>query len=99
MFEKMSNFNYTLQHISGENNVPADILSRLPDKSKDLPDISTHVPLRSVEAVQTRSASIKIARDLIMMAARAKGDGNYHKLVKAISKWTDYNTLEFLTKF
>ena len=94
MFEKMSTFNYTLRHISGELNIPADILSRLPDKNKDLPDISAHVPLKSVEAVQTRSSSIKITRDLIMMAACAKEDTNYQDLINKLKEGTDPNDIE-----
>ena len=66
MFEKISHFKYT--HIQGTDNMPADIMSRLPERSKELPDISAHMPLKSVEAVQTRSAYIRISRDLIMMA-------------------------------
>ena len=47
------------------------------------------MPLRSVEALQTRSASIKIARDLIMMAARAKDDTNYQDLMSKLREGTD----------
>ena len=84
MFVKMGTFNYILQHIDVEENVPADILSSLPDRNKDLPDISAHMPLRSVDGVQTRSNQSKIARDLIMMAARAKDDTNYPSLISKL---------------
>ena len=79
LFDKISHYNYRIKHIKGEQNVPADVLSRLPSHTKDLQDVSHFVPVHTITiaAVQTRSNSIRIARDLIDMASRAKEDEDY----------------------
>ena len=95
MFNKISHYNYRIRHIKGDNNVPADVLSRLPSHTNELQDISHFIPVQTitVAAVQTRSNSIRIARDLIEMAAKAKEDEDYQDLIKKIEKGTDFNNL------
>ena len=93
MFDRISNYNVDVKHIVGKDNIPADIMSRLPDKSRDFPEIASHVPLRSIEAVQTRSSSVRLARDLISMAGRARDDPEYQKLISSISKGVDLETV------
>ena len=68
--------------------MPADVLSRLPSYSTELQDINHIIPVQTITiaAVQTRSASIRIARDLIDMAARAKNNEDYQELIKKIEK-------------
>ena len=47
----------------------------------------------AVAAVQTRSTSVKIARDLIDMAARAIEDEDYQELVKKIERGVEFDKL------
>ena len=39
LFNRIAHYNYKIKHISGAENVPADVLSRLPTGSRDLPEI------------------------------------------------------------
>ena len=95
LINKIAHYNYRIKHISGENNVPADVLSRLPSYSKDLQDINHFIPVQTitVAAVQTRSTSVKIARDLIDMVARATEDEDYQELIKKIERGVDFDKL------
>ena len=76
--------------------MPADVLSRLPSYSTELQDINHFIPVQTITiaAVQTRSASIRIARDLIDMAARATEDKDYQELIEKIEKGTELDKLE-----
>ena len=44
-------------------------------------------------AVQTRSGKLRIARDLIEMAARATDDEDYKKLIRKIESGTNFEKL------
>ena len=67
LFEKISHYSYQLHHIPGKENRPADVLSRLGHEACEFPEIPSHIPVRTVSAVQTRS-SIRVAKDIVDMA-------------------------------
>ena len=95
LFNKISHYNYRIRHIKGDKNVPADVLSRLPSHTNELQDISHFIPVQTITiaAVQTRSNSIRIARDLIEMAAKAREDRDYQDLIKKIEEGVNFKTL------
>ena len=57
LFEKIAHYNVNIKHIPGEDNVPADILSRLAHSSSELQDIDYYIPVKPVEifVVQIRN--------------------------------------------
>ena len=65
LFDKISNYSFPMHHIHGKENRPPGVLSRLGHDSCDFPEVPYHVPIRSVNIVQTRGSSIQIAKDLI----------------------------------
>ena len=72
LFNKISHYNYQIKHISGEENVPTDVLSRLPTCTAEFQDINHFVPVQTITVadMQTRSGSLRVAWDLIEMAPR-----------------------------
>ena len=76
LIKKISHYNFQIKHISGENNVPADVVSRLHTCTSELQDINHFIPIQTITiaAVQTQGGIFRIARDLIKMAARTADD-------------------------
>ena len=96
MFNEISHYNFQIQHISGENNIPADVLSRMPNTSAELPDVDHFIPVQIVEikAVQTRGGKLRISRDLVEMADRAKKDDDYQELIRKVTGGVNFENLE-----
>ena len=75
------------------------MLSRLPTCTSELQDINHFVPVQTVTvaAVQTRSGSLRIARDLIDMAVRVMEDKDYQELIIKIETGVDFDKLRKMT--
>ena len=85
----MAHYSYHIRHINGEDNIPADMMSRLHHDTTEMPDVDHYAPVKHIEekAVQTRShmGAIKVAKDLIDMAERAKEDEDYKELIERVT--------------
>ena len=92
LFEKISHYSFQIHHIPGKVNRPADVLSRLGHETCEFPEVPSHIPVRTIAAVQTRSG-IKIAKDLVDMSVRALGDREYVELMEHIKTGTDLSML------
>ena len=95
MFNKISHYNFQIKHISGENKVPADVLSRLPTCTAELQDINHFILVQTltIAAVQTRRGKLKIARDLLEIMARAAEDEDYQELIRKVESGTNFEKL------
>ena len=64
LLDKIAHYNYKIKAIQGKNNVPADVLSRMPNTRAEFPDVDHFIPVQVVEikAVQTRGGKLRIAR-------------------------------------
>ena len=65
LFDKVAHYNFKIKAIKGKDNVPADVLSRMPNTMAELPDVDHFIPVHIVEikAVQTRGGKLRISRD------------------------------------
>ena len=95
LFDKISHYNFQMKHISGEEDVPADVLSRLHTCTSEIQDINHFVPVQTIKvaAVQTRCGSLRVARDLIEMASRATEDADYQELIRIIEAGVNFECL------
>ena len=95
LFNKISYYNFQIKHINGEDNIPVDVLSRLPICTTELQDINHYIPVQTITiaAVQTRSGKLRIARDLIELAARAVDDEDYQERIRKIESGTNFEKL------
>ena len=76
LFDKVSHYNFEIKAIKGEDNLTADVLSRLAHKMAEIPDINNYTPVQTVKvkSFQTRNGKLRIAHDLVEMADRAKAN-------------------------
>ena len=63
LLDKIAHYNYRVKAIKGKENVPADVLSRMPNTRADLPDMDHFIPVHVVDikAVQTRGGKLRIS--------------------------------------
>ena len=56
LFDKVAHYNFKIKAIKGKYNILADVLSRMPNSTAELPDLDHFIPVQIVEikAVQTR---------------------------------------------
>ena len=72
MFELICHYDFELIHIPGRANITADDLSRLDHTPKEMPEIRSHIPARSIRTEQTRQATTKVGKDLEEIAIRGQ---------------------------
>ena len=89
-----THYDYTLIQIVGKSNMPAEVFSRLDHITTEMPDISSHVPVRSIRAVQTRQSSMKVTKDLEEMAIRGHNNKHYQQLMDLIKHGTNFQEQE-----
>ena len=72
-----------------------DNLPKLPTNTEDLHDINHYNTVQTLEiqAVQTRSWKLRIARELVEMADRAKEDPDYQELIRKIETGVNLSKL------
>ena len=68
----------------------------MPNSTAELPDVDHFLPVQIVEikAVQTRGGKLRISRDLVEMAARAKKDDDYQELIRKVTTGVNFENLE-----
>ena len=61
------------------------MLFRLDHSTREMPEIASHIPARSILAVQTRQP-MKITKDLEEIAMRGQDDQEYRRLMNLIEE-------------
>ena len=96
LLDKVAHYNYKIKAIKGKENVPADVLSRMPNTLAEFPDVDHFIPVHIVEikAVQARGGKLRISRDLVEMTGRAKKDEDYIELIRKVTTGVNFENLE-----
>ena len=68
---------------------------RLTHRTTELAAVDHYIPVKPLEvnAVQTRAASCRIAKDLVTMVAKGEDDQNYKELINLITAGVDFDEL------